>query len=421
MTSPGHFQFILPGKTIFGAGSFQQLGSIVRDFIVKTETQKPAVLIITGKSFAEREKERWNALLSVLDESGVQVDTASIINEPTPEDIDEITASFKEFSGKNSMTAVIAIGGGSVLDGGKAISAMLTKEQSVKEYLEGVGTLKHDGKKIPFIAIPTTAGTGSEATKNAVISYIDKNNGFKKSLRHDNFVPDVALLDPELTLSLPSDQTAASGMDAFTQLLESYTSTNANPLSDDLAFSGLKYLIPALLPVSTDQGNNVELRGNVLYGSYLSGITLANVGLGMVHGFASVLGAYYPVPHGVVCGTLMGACTELNIRKLIDSGENETALIKYARVGVLAWETNHPKERAPALNEGDKNQIEEYALYLGEFIQELTQKLNMPKLNNYGVSSNLEELSRLARESGEKFNPVSITEEEKIELLRKRL
>ena len=184
------------------------------------------------------------------------------------------------------------------MDAGKSISAMLTKTESIKEYLEGIGTKKHDGKKMPFVAVPTTSGTGSEATKNAVISEIG-GRGFKKSLRHDNFVPDSVVIDPRLMISCPQNVTAASGMDVFSQLIEGYLSTNSSPMTDALALSGLRYIKEGLLK-SYETGDDIDARGKVAYASYLSGVVLANAGLGTVHGFASPIGGYFDIPHGVV-------------------------------------------------------------------------------------------------------------------------
>lgn len=197
----------------------------------------------------------------------------------------------------------MAIGGGSVIDCGKAVAAMLVEDGSVQDYLEGVGTRKPSGAKIPFIAVPTTAGTGSEATKNAVVC--DRKEGYKKSLRHDAYMPDVAVIDPELTMTAPRPVTIACGLDAVSQLIESYTSTKANVFTDSLALTALSHASESLLPHCLDQGNDISLRGKMSYAALISGITLSHAGLGAVHGMAGPLGGLFPVPHGVTCGKLL--------------------------------------------------------------------------------------------------------------------
>ena len=187
---------------------------------------------------------------------------------------------------------VLSTGGGSVIDAGKAVSAMLRVEGSVAEYLEDVGTRKHPGTKVPFVAVPTTAGTGCEATRNAVLSRVGP-DGFKKSLRHDNFLPDAAVVDPVLTLSCPPDITAACGLDALTQLLESFVSTKASVLTDVLALSGLEHIGNSLVPACTNSGQDIDMRANLSYAALMSGITLTSAGLGTVHGFASSIGGLF--------------------------------------------------------------------------------------------------------------------------------
>ena len=180
---------------------------------------------------------------------------------------------------------------------------MLPLSDGIINYLEGV-ELNPPGSTVSFIAVPTTAGTGSEATKNAVISSIGE-SGFKKSLRHDNFIPDIAVIDPQLMLSCPETLTAACGLDAIAQLLESYVSSKSNPITDALAFDALTKAIPAFEVAVKDGHKNLEARASMAYGALISGITLANAGLGIVHGFASPIGGFFDIPHGVVCGTLL--------------------------------------------------------------------------------------------------------------------
>jgi alcohol dehydrogenase class IV len=203
------FSFAATPHIHFGSGKIKLLPNIIEGFGSK-------VLLITGKkSFIQ--SDHWDQLLLQFESAKIHWSHFVIDKEPTPAMVDLCTE-----ENKNDMPdVVIAIGGGSVMDAGKAIAAMLCHDGSVKDYLEGVGTKPPSGMKVPFIAVPTTSGTGSEATKNAVISEVGQ-NGFKKSLRHDRYVPDLAIVDPELTIDCPHEITAQSGMDAFTQLLESY-------------------------------------------------------------------------------------------------------------------------------------------------------------------------------------------------------
>jgi alcohol dehydrogenase len=303
---------------------------------------------------------------------------------------------------------VAAIGGGSVLDAGKAISAMLPSGDSVRDYLEGVGHGRpHSGRKVPLVAVPTTSGTGSEATKNAVISDIRREGGFKKSLRHDNFVPDAALLDPELVLSCPPDVSAACGMDAFTQLLESYVSTAASPLTDALAWSGLEKIRDCLVPSVTDGRHDLRAREGMAYAACVSGITLANAGLGAIHGLASPLGGAFPIPHGVVCGTLAGAALRLTMERLLDRpGNFDVALEKYARAGRLL--AGSPSG-TPAND----------CWRLVEIVEEWIEKLAIPRLGAYGTTA--ADLAGLARTAGIKYHPVPLGQGDLSRIMAERL
>ena len=251
---------------IFGNGKFSELPALLRSFGKK-------VLIITGYS-SFRGTPGWLMLTESLEKEGFELRKLAIAGEPSDLIIDDAVTSYR----KDPPDLIISVGGGSSLDAGKAISAMLTVEGSIKDYLEGVGFREHPGTKIPFIAVPTTSGTGSETTKNAVISRIGK-DGFKKSLRHENFVPDIALADPELTISCPPEITAASGMDCFTQLTEAYLSTKSNKYTDALALEGLKAVKSSLLNAYRN-GNDVIARSGMTFAALTSGICLANVGLG---------------------------------------------------------------------------------------------------------------------------------------------
>jgi alcohol dehydrogenase len=273
---------------------------------------------------------------------------------------------------------------------------MLTKEDSIKNYLEGVGNKNHDGKKIPYIAIPTTSGTGSEATKNAVISEVGP-SGFKKSLRHDNFIPNIAIIDPELMTSCPPSVSAACGMDAFTQLLEAYVSLKASPITDALAFSGMKHMSKNLLAASATEASNVNVRGVMAYGSLLSGIVLANAGLGIIHGLASPIGGFFKIPHGVVCGTLLAEATKLNIEMLQNRGlEGKPGLQKYASIGALLTGESHVEDR----------KIQKYCMKLIETLERWTRDLKIDRLGIYGITE--KDIGKITENTGLKNNPVNL-------------
>ncbi len=385
------FQFARLPLIFFGSGKRSELPHFIRRFGTKI------ILVTRGPSFFNT-KEGKN-LVTALDEKCITSLHVVIESEPSPEIIDYSVSRSDGFNPE----AVVAIGGGSVLDAGKAISAMIPLKGNVIEYLEGVGVKEHPGCKIPFIAVPTTSGTGSEATKNAVISSIGK-DGFKKSLRHDNFVPDIALIDPELTLSCPLELTAASGMDCFTQLTEAYLSNKSNEYTDALALEGLKAIKSSLLKSYLD-GTDIQARTGMSFAALTSGICLANAGLGVVHGFASSVGGMYTIPHGIICGTLMAAANEVTVRKLRSLPGNECALKKYARLGELFADDEFPS---------NDNYIDSFIRYLNE----MTLTLRLPGLKSSGVEEAA--LEEICASTECKNNPVSLDRKDLLEIVSKR-
>jgi alcohol dehydrogenase class IV len=373
----------------FGAGKISAVPGAAKGF-------GPKVLLITGvKSFMS--SPHGLPLLHNLKTTGLSVSRYTIAREPSPAIIDEAVGKFFALA----PDCVIAIGGGSVLDAGKAISAMLPLNVPVKDFLEGVGTkATHPGVKVPFIAVPTTSGTGSEATKNAVISETG-DNGYKRSLRHNNFVPDLAVVDPSLTVNCPPPTTASSGMDAFTQLLESYLSTAANPLTDALAFEGLRCISRSLFTVY-HEGDDMAARTDMSLAAYLSGITLANAGLGVVHGFASPIGGYFDIPHGVICSALMGPANIVTVRKLRRTRNNAEALGKYAKAGRLF---------TAAENMSD----DYYTDVLLSTIESLTKEMHIPHLSDFGVTS--EHFEKIVQDTSNKNHPVDLHTDELLEVL----
>lgn len=366
----------------FGAGKISILTSLVKEY-------GKNILIIKGKKSFDENRDAQNS----VDQLPGVVNYYTITKEPSPGDVD---LAVQQFHSQN-INVVVAIGGGSVLDAGKAISAMLPLNEPVKDFLEGVGTRTHSGSKIPFIAVPTTAGTGSEATKNAVISEVGP-QGFKKSLRHNRFVPDHAILDPQLMISTPRSITASTGMDAFTQLLEAYVSTASNSFTDAIAYEGLRLVSESLEKVVSD-GSDIEARSKMALAAYYSGVVLANAGLGVVHGFASPIGGYVPIAHGVVCSRLMAPSNKITIRKLRKLDTHHAALKKYASAG--------------ALFVNDKSKSESfYVDTLLATIEKYTHDFGIPRLE--GIESCFE---KIIKATDSKNNPVKLETEELEEVL----
>ena len=386
------FQFSGIPRIILRSGGLNDLPDIIAAY-------GREIILVTGKSSFTNTRHA-SELIKVLETKGIRYSIIRIPGEPDPDMIDNAV---REFRDRNA-ALVVAIGGGSVIDAGKAISAMMNTEGSVEDYLEEVGTKEHRGTKLPFIAVPTTSGTGSEATKNAVISRTGK-NGFKRSLRHDNFVPDIALVDPELTLDCPPAITAASGMDCFTQLAEAWLSTKGNEYTDALAIEGIKAIKTSLLR-SYIEGKDIEARSGMSFAALTSGICLANAGLGVVHGFASSIGGTYDIPHGLVCGTLMAVSNEITVRKLRATGSNPGALKKYATLGRIFLD--------------DENRNDDY--YITGFISylhDLTVKLQIPGLKSQGLEEN--SIEEICSVTGSKNNPVALDKDELMEIVSRRL
>lgn len=281
------------------AGAFRKLA----DLLVENRAVRP-VLVTGGRSV--RGREQWGIVTDSLLEHGYEFLEFTVRGEPGPDVVNAAVGEILQDAPESDL--VVAVGGGSAIDAGKAIAAGVAiagnpGDFDVTRYLEGVGDCVPDGRSLPLIAFPTTAGTGTEATKNAVISRTGP-GGFKKSLRHTRFVPRTAVIDAELLAGCPLEVTIASGLDAVTQLIEAYLSTNANPVTDALALLGLQYAGEAYPRLATG-ADTPALRTNMALAAYLSGVCLTSAGLGPVHGFASPLGAARDIPHGVVCGLLL--------------------------------------------------------------------------------------------------------------------
>lgn len=381
----------------FGDGAIQKLPGLASQF------GKTVLVVTGGKSFIE--SEHWSGLQKALAERGLTVYQCQVSGEPSPDLVDSQVAAFA----KKSIDVVIAIGGGSALDAGKAIAGLLWVGRSVMDYLEGVGPeLPYEGPAVPLIAAPTTAGTGSEATKNAVLSTHGK-DGFKKSFRDDMLVAEYAVLDPQLLASCQPPLIAANGMDALTQLMESYVSIKANPFTDALAISGLQKVRDSLLAWYERPADSAESRAKMAYAALLSGITLAQCGLGSVHGLASPLGAFYPIPHGVVCGTLVAEATAVNIQAMLQREPDNPVLERYARVGEILCQQHF-------------RQPEVAWAALVDLLNDWTERMQLPSLTDYGIGEGeLDHIVAHSRGSSMKTNPIVLTDEEIKSILLARL
>lgn len=306
-----NYSFFAPRQVVFGWGRRAELGTLAARFGRRA-------LLVSGSRTLEANGS-FEQLANLLGAAGLEVlSFPAPSREPEVRDVDQLTAEFRSLDPTGD-DVVIAVGGGSTIDLAKAAAALATNRQgeSVEDFLEGVGRgLQITQPPLPLIALPTTAGTGAEATKNAVISSnADSASGskpYKKSLRSELMVPSLVLVDPELTVSLPPGVTAVTGMDAITQLIESYVSRRAAPIPQALCVQGLKLAIPAL-PIAVKDGSSRAARESMAHAALLSGIALANSGLGFAHGVAAALGVTCQIPHGLACAVLLPTALHVNM------------------------------------------------------------------------------------------------------------
>jgi alcohol dehydrogenase class IV len=380
----------------FGSGALARLPAIVRSYGAHA-------LLVTGAG-SLKNSPSWPTVTDGFKAQGISWLHLTVPGEPSPQMVDEAVRAL----GAEAIDVVVGIGGGSALDAAKAIAGLLGPGNSVMDHLEGVGPeLPYNGPATPFIAVPTTAGTGSEATKNAVLS-VQGPDGFKKSFRDEKLVAEVALVDPDLLATCPPAVIAANGMDALTQLLESYVSSRAAPLTDSLAWGGMKAARDGLLALYADAGD-AAARERMAYAALVSGITLAQVGLGSVHGLAAPLGAFFPIPHGVACGTLVATATRVNIEALRMRDPENPALEKYAQVGRLI---------------SKQGQLDREAAHtvLIDTLDAWTRALGLPTLAHYGVTpADIPRIVANSRGSSMKTNPVRLEDAEIAAILAARI
>lgn len=371
------FEFATAGRIIFGAGTLAQLEGIAAGF-----GNRP--LIVTGKRTV----------------AGVAGPRFSVANEPTIAMIREGVGAFRDAA----CDSVIAIGGGSAIDAGKAIAAAAANTGDLLDYLEVIGKGQPlENPPYPFIAVPTTAGTGSEVTRNAVLGSPEQ--GVKVSLRSPLMLPRVAIVDPDLTLGLPPAITAATGLDALTQLIEPYVSSRANPFTDNLCLDGIRHS-SASLPRAYRNGDDKEARTRMAYASLLGGLALANAGLGVVHGFAAPIGGMFDAPHGAVCAALLPAGMRANIAALREREPQNGALDRYREIARIL--TKDPE----AIPEDG-----------AEWVRNLTLELAIPSLAGYGIRGQdaAELAEKAARSNSMKGNPILLTAAELTTLIESSL
>jgi alcohol dehydrogenase class IV len=379
-----NFEFAAPARILFGEGRVNDAAALVRDMGTR-------VLVVEGRSG------RAERLVRQLRDHGVYTTTFRIASEPTVSLAEQGTAHGRA----EGCNVVVALGGGSVIDAGKAIAALLTNDAPIRDYLEVIGKARPlANRPAPFIAIPTTAGTGAEVTRNAVL--MAEEERVKVSLRSALMLPTVALIDPELTYSLPPAVTASTGLDALTQCIEPFVSPNANPLSDAVAREGMRRAAGALRRAFHD-GTDTDARRDMAVASVCGGLALANAKLGAVHGFAAPLGGMFPIPHGTACARLLPSVATVNIRALRAREPSSPALARYDEVARMVTGNHSAKTEDAAV-----------------WLEALVEELEVPGLSSYGVrDQDIPRVVEAARNaSSMKGNPIVLTGDELAEALR---
>jgi alcohol dehydrogenase class IV len=378
MVAQLRFEFATAARIVFGEGS-------VREAAGEARRMGSRALVVTGRSASR-------AAWLVAELAAVPF---AVEGEPT---VDEARAG-AQLARERGCDVVVAMGGGSAIDGGKAIAALAANSGEPLDYLEVVGRgqgLAHPS--LPLIAVPTTAGTGSEVTRNAVLG--SPAHGVKASLRSPLMLPQLAVVDPELTYGLPPAITASTGLDALTQLIEPYVSVRANPITDALCLDGIGRAAGALRRVFADGGDR-EARREMSLASLYGGLALANAGLGVVHGFAAPVGGMWTAPHGAVCAALLPHGVAVNIRALRLRAPGSEAIRRYETVARMLTGRSYA-----------------HAEEAVDWLRRLCSDLRIPPLGAYGVRPDDVPalVEKAAQASSTKGNPIALTVEELSEI-----
>jgi alcohol dehydrogenase class IV len=391
-----NFEVTSPPHVLFGAGTLERAGELAARYGRRA-------WLVTGAGALERAGviERLERLLAA---HGVSAARQPVAHEPETADADRGARAAHEAG----CEVVIGIGGGSALDAAKAVACLLANAGEALDYLEVVGRGRPiERPALPWIAIPTTGGTGSEAARNAVLA--DRATGTKASLRHESLLPRVAILDPTLTYSVPPDVTARTGLDALVQLIEPYVSRRRHPLVDALALEGLRRGARAL-PRAFADGGDAEAREEMLLAAHWSGVALTHGGLGAAHAFAGPLGGGYGVPHGIACAATIPHVMAANLEAAARDPAATETVRRYAAVAV-------------ALGAGEAASDLDTAQLGIECMAGLCRTLGVPALRSLGVTPAAipDLVMRARRTSSMKANPVELSDAELAQILERAI
>jgi alcohol dehydrogenase class IV len=378
------FEFSSRVRIVFGRGEVRRVGEIV------AKLGRSCLVVYNG---GEPGGGAVGRVIDGLRAAGVRAAPFRQRGEPQVADVERGLAAARD----SGCDVLVGVGGGSAIDAAKAVAGVLANGGSPLDYMEVIGNGQPLSRPAtPWVAVPTTAGTGAEVTRNAVVG--EPSRKFKASLRSELLLPRVALVDPELGVDVPPGVTASSGMDALSQLIESYTSTNASPVTDPLALRGIELAVRSLQRAYED-GADVDAREDMALAALLSGITLTNAGLGAVHGFAAPIGANFPVPHGTVCAALLPHVMAANVAAARGESTGHPVLARYAAIGRVL---SGPQRDDEAAVEGGT-----------AFVSSRVRNLRIPPLRQFGIrTEHVPEMVALARKtSSMRYNPVILSDE----------